>query len=81
MGADTLAEQGTQRTIFITHEIQFYQGVAKAFSIAYHHVDIRIKTMRICESAVSWIVRRSQNVHQITVYMMEPNEKGDLIKQ
>ena len=76
IGADTLTAQGNQRAIFITHEIQYYQGVAKAFSIAYHHVDVRIKAMRICESAVSWIVRRSPNVHQITVYMMEPNDKG-----
>ena len=56
-------------------ELCVLQGIAKAFSIAYHHVDIRQKTMRISESAVSWIQRRCPHVHEISVYMMEPEAK------
>lgn len=53
--------------------ILIFQGVAKAFSIAYHNVDTKRKTMRITESAISWITRRSPNVHEINVYLVEPD--------
>lgn len=75
MGIDTLNDPHA-RSIFITHEIQYFQGIAKAFSIAYHHVDVRQKTMRISESAISWIHRRSPNINEITIYMVEPDGKG-----
>ncbi|XP_013406765.1 EF-hand calcium-binding domain-containing protein 5 isoform X1 [Lingula anatina] len=74
LAIDTLRDPHT-KAIFITHEIQFFQGVGKAFSIAYHHVDNRRKTMRITESAISWIHRRSANVRDISVYMVEPDGK------
>ena len=54
-----------------------FKGIAKAFSIAYHHVDIRQKTMRISESAIAWVHRRSPHVHEINMYMVEPDGKGE----
>ena len=54
-----------------------FQGIAKAFSISHHKVDIRQKTMRISESAVSWICRRCPNICDVAVYMVEAGAKGD----
>jgi len=75
LGIDTLCDPQS-RAIFITHEIQFFQGIAKAFSIAYHHVDVRQKTMRISESAIGWIHRRCLHVRDIAAYMVEPDAKS-----
>eukprot|EP00118_Oscarella_pearsei_P013597 m.110018 g.110018 ORF g.110018 m.110018 type:complete len:568 (+) comp37383_c0_seq2:2337-4040(+) len=58
--------------LFQQHEISFYQGIAKVFSTGYMYIDIRLKTLRITQSAVAWIHRRCSGVRQVVAYLVEP---------
>lgn len=54
--------------------------MAKSFSISYHNIDMKKKLLRITESAVSWIHRRSPHVQEIVTYMVEPGmDQSDYI--
>ncbi|XP_074642778.1 EF-hand calcium-binding domain-containing protein 5-like [Tubulanus polymorphus] len=75
LNVDTVNDPRT-KAIFITHEIQFFQGVAKSFGQAFKHVDIRKKMLRIVESALTWIKHRSPSVNEVMFYMVEPDGKS-----
>ncbi|XP_059150410.1 EF-hand calcium-binding domain-containing protein 5-like isoform X2 [Physella acuta] len=76
LGIDTICDPN-KKSIFITHEIQFFQGVAKAFSIAFHAVELRRKLVRVFECASAWIARRCKYISEIDVYLVEPNMKPE----
>ena len=72
-----LFEKHPSLLVYKPYQCFLLQGVAKAFSIAYHKVDSKRKTLRITESAISWICRRSESVHEINVYLVEPDGKNE----
>ena len=62
--------------MFETNCFIFDQGVAKSFSSAFHHVDLRKKLLRIVDAAMSWVHSRAPRVRNIVVYFVEPDPKG-----
>ncbi|OPJ78591.1 EF-hand calcium-binding domain-containing protein 5 isoform B [Patagioenas fasciata monilis] len=73
LGLDTLRDQ-CEKTIFLTHEISFYQGVAHAFSKAYHHIFTLEKVLRMAVTALDWLYPRAPSIHAVTVYLVEPGK-------
>nr|XP_056720988.1 EF-hand calcium-binding domain-containing protein 5 [Euleptes europaea] len=73
LGLDTLRDQNEQ-TIFVPHEIRFYQGIAKAFSVAYHHIRTLDSVKQIIITAMEWLSTRAPSLHTITAYFMEPGK-------
>ena len=49
-----------------------FQGVVKTLSLGMQYVDIRSKTVRIADSALSWIHRRTYSVKNSNFYLVEP---------
>uniref|UniRef100_H2Y3N1 EF-hand domain-containing protein n=1 Tax=Ciona intestinalis TaxID=7719 RepID=H2Y3N1_CIOIN len=77
LGVDNVEDAANaDRSIFSSHEINFYQGVAKTFSNAFHHVDLRRKLLRIIDAAMSWVHSRAPRVRTIVVYFVEPDPKS-----
>ncbi|KAM9117991.1 EF-hand calcium-binding domain-containing protein 5 isoform 2-T3 [Pangshura tecta] len=80
LGLDTLRDQ-CEQTIFLTHEIGFYQGVSHVFSEAYHHVRTLKNILQVAFTAVGWLCSRAPTIRNITMYLVEPgkDKTGDYV--
>ncbi|NWS72724.1 EFCB5 protein, partial [Crotophaga sulcirostris] len=73
LGLDTLRDQ-CEDTIFLSHEISFYQGVCHAFSKAYHHIWALENILQTIVTALDWLYPRAPSVHTVIVYLVEPGK-------
>ncbi|NWW47187.1 EFCB5 protein, partial [Pedionomus torquatus] len=73
LGVDTLRDQ-CEKTIFLTHEISFYQGVSHAFSKAYHHIRTLKNLLQMAVTALDWLYPRAPSVHVVITYLVEPGK-------
>ncbi|XP_015502067.1 EF-hand calcium-binding domain-containing protein 5 [Parus major] len=73
LGLDTLQDQ-SQKSIFLTHEITFYEGVCHAFSKAYHHICMRENVLQVAVTALDWLYPRTPSIHTVTTYLVTPGK-------
>ncbi|NXY47970.1 EFCB5 protein, partial [Ceuthmochares aereus] len=73
LGLDTLRDQ-CEQTIFLTHEIGFYQGASHAFSKAYHHIWAQENVLQMAVTALDWLYPRAPSIHAVLVYLVEPGK-------
>ncbi|NWH65205.1 EFCB5 protein, partial [Geococcyx californianus] len=73
LGLDTLRDQ-CEQTIFLTHEISFYQGVCHAFSKAYHHICALENILQTTVTALDWLYPRAPSIHTVVMYLVEPGK-------
>ncbi|NWI74489.1 EFCB5 protein, partial [Dryoscopus gambensis] len=69
LGLDTLQDQ-CEKSIFLTHEITFYEGVCHAFSKAYHHIYMRENVLQVAVTALDWLYPRTPSIHTVTTYLV-----------
>ncbi|XP_059685498.1 EF-hand calcium-binding domain-containing protein 5 [Gavia stellata] len=73
LGLDTLWDQ-CEKTIFLTHEISFYQGVSQAFSKAYHYVCRLENFLQMTVTALDWLYPRAPSIRTVITYLVEPGK-------
>ncbi|GAB0198032.1 EF-hand calcium-binding domain-containing protein 5 [Grus japonensis] len=73
LGLDNLRDQ-CGKTIFLTHEISFYQGVSHAFSKAYHHICTLENILQMTVTALEWLYPRAPSIHAVIMYLVEPGK-------
>ncbi|XP_068066618.1 EF-hand calcium-binding domain-containing protein 5 [Anomalospiza imberbis] len=78
LGLDTLRDQ-CHKSIFLTHEITFYEGVCHAFSNAYHHVCMRENVLQVAVTALDWLYPRTPSIHTVTTYLVAPGKDKNYV--
>ncbi|XP_051848205.1 EF-hand calcium-binding domain-containing protein 5 [Antechinus flavipes] len=76
LAVDTLRDS-SRRSIFVAHEISYYQGVANVFSIAYHYVHSREHILHVIATAAGWLHIVASSIKSITTFLMEPGLEKD----
>ncbi|XP_036624041.1 EF-hand calcium-binding domain-containing protein 5 [Trichosurus vulpecula] len=76
LGIDTLRDT-SRKSIFTTHEISFYQGVANAFSIAYHYVHSQEHILHVIATGAGWLCTVTPGIKNITTFLVEPGPDQD----
>ncbi|XP_046531484.1 EF-hand calcium-binding domain-containing protein 5 [Equus quagga] len=76
MAVDTLRDP-QKINIFLPHEIRFYQGVANAFSAAYHYVHSREHILHVVITGIGWLYDVTPSISAITTYFIEPSPEQD----
>ncbi|NWW29652.1 EFCB5 protein, partial [Panurus biarmicus] len=73
LGLDTLQDQ-CDKSIFLTDEINFYEGVCHAFSKAYHHICMQENVLQVAVTALDWLYPRTPSIHTVTTYLVAPGK-------
>ncbi|XP_037057390.1 EF-hand calcium-binding domain-containing protein 5 isoform X4 [Peromyscus leucopus] len=76
LAIDTLRDPH-EINIFLHHEIKFYQGVAKAFSTAYHYVHSREHILHTVITGIRWLFSITSGIASITTFFIEPSSEQE----
>ncbi|XP_057629931.1 EF-hand calcium-binding domain-containing protein 5 [Chionomys nivalis] len=76
LAVDTLRDPH-EINIFLPHEIKFYQGVANAFSTAYHYVHSREHVLHTVITGIRWLFSITSGISSITTYFIEPSSEQE----
>ncbi|XP_051014338.1 EF-hand calcium-binding domain-containing protein 5 [Acomys russatus] len=76
LAVDTLRDP-REINIFLPHEIRFYQGVANAFSTAYHYVHSREHILHTVITGVRWLFNITSGIVSITTCFIEPSSEQE----
>ncbi|XP_040605105.1 EF-hand calcium-binding domain-containing protein 5 [Mesocricetus auratus] len=76
LAVDTLRDPH-EINIFLPHEISFYQGVANAFSTAYHYVHSREHILHTVITGIKWLFNVTSGITSITTSFIEPSPEQE----
>ncbi|XP_060244302.1 EF-hand calcium-binding domain-containing protein 5 [Meriones unguiculatus] len=76
LAVDTLRDP-QEVNIFLPHEISFYQGVANAFSMAYHYVHSREHILHTVLTGIRWLFGITSGISSVTTCFIEPSSEQE----